>query len=135
MTYCTKKVSAVFIFEQNGRYLFQKRNKGFGAGQYLFPGGHVDENETLLNAAVRELYEELGVRVHADDLEFCLVEEMDTHIVFFFRVRQYFGELINREPEKHADMAFLQPDNPLIHPFCRRELQAIKNKTSIIYAD
>ena len=135
MTYFMKKISAVFVFEQDGTYLFQKRNKGFGAGQYLFPGGHVDAGETILSAAVREIYEELGVLVKPDNLEICLVEEMETHIVFFFKVLHYQGELKNCEPEKHADMAFLTADNPLIHPYCVREIQAIKNKIPIIFMD
>ena len=135
MSYCTKKVSAVFVFEQDGTYLFQKRNKGFGAGQYLFPGGHVEDGETVLAAAVREIYEELGVTVHPNDLEVCLVEEMDTHIVFFFKVLRYRGKLKNREPDKHADMAFLTPDNILIHPVCIREIHAIQNKIPTIFMD
>jgi len=37
-------------------------------GQLAFPGGHVDPGETALTAAVRELFEETGVRVAAEDL-------------------------------------------------------------------
>ncbi len=135
MSYCTKKVSAVFVFEQDGCYLFQKRNKGFGAGRYLFPGGHVDAGETVLTAAVREIREELGVTVYPNDLKICLVEEMDTHIVFFFKVLRYQGELKNCEPEKHADMAFLTPDNLLIHPVCIKEIHAIQNKIPALFLD
>lgn len=37
-------------------------------GQLAFPGGHVDPGETALAAAVRELFEETGITVAAEDL-------------------------------------------------------------------
>ena len=34
-----------------------------GSSHYEFPGGHLEENETLLNGLKREVYEETGIRV------------------------------------------------------------------------
>ncbi|MCR8826633.1 NUDIX hydrolase [Pseudosulfitobacter koreensis] len=44
--------------------LVQRRNEP-DAGLWGFPGGHVDLGETALDAAVRELAEETGVRARA----------------------------------------------------------------------
>lgn len=38
------------------------RKCGRGVGQLALPGGHVDPGETVIEAAVREVYEETGVR-------------------------------------------------------------------------
>ena len=52
------------LIVQNGKILLMKRSetsKNF-PGYWIGPGGHVDENEDVLTAAIREVYEETGVR-------------------------------------------------------------------------
>jgi 8-oxo-dGTP diphosphatase len=48
--------------------LLGRKQVGFGAGKYVGIGGKVDAGETVARAAVRELEEEIGVRVAEDDL-------------------------------------------------------------------
>ena len=42
--------------------------EGRTAGQWAFPGGRLDDGETPLDAALRELEEELGLRLEADSV-------------------------------------------------------------------
>ena len=127
MAYEFKKVSVVCIIEEEGKYLFVKRaHTGMADGFYMFPGGHVDEGEAVLHAAARELKEELGITVQETDLEFKLVESIQTHITFFFWVKKYAGIPQNMEPEKHDEVVFLSPDHEKIHPFSKRELDLIE---------
>jgi 8-oxo-dGTP diphosphatase len=58
-------VVGVLVRNDKGQYLLVKKPPGIGpyAGTYLIPGGHVDEDEPIDKAALRELYEETGVRV------------------------------------------------------------------------
>ena len=93
----------------------------------MLPGGHVDEGETVLNACVRELKEELDILVVPSDLRFCLVEPTKTHIHLFFEVLKYTGEIKNNEPEKHGSVDFLTLDNPEIYPSVVDELNAVMN--------
>ena len=127
MTYELKKISSVCVIEKDEKFLFVKRaHTGMADGFYMLPGGHVDAGESVLHATIRELKEELGIDVKEEDLEFKLVEPIKTHITFFFKVKKYVGSPQNMEPEKHDDVAFLNPDHPQIHPFSKRELALIK---------
>ncbi len=62
----------VLLFNTRQQLFVQKRSvsKDTNAGLWdTSAAGHVDAGESPLEAAVRELHEELGVRVEADDLE------------------------------------------------------------------
>jgi 8-oxo-dGTP diphosphatase len=61
---------AVVIIERivNGRYevLFAQRPEGKAyAGYWEFPGGKIESNESLQDAAIREIEEELGVHIRS----------------------------------------------------------------------
>lgn len=60
----TRKVSKILIIK-NSRVLllFSKKLK-----KYHLPGGHVQENETFLQAIKRELCEETGIRLFLDPI-------------------------------------------------------------------
>ncbi len=120
-----KKISAVFVLEHDGKFLFLKRTDNF-SGFYLLPGGHVDEGERVLEAAVRELKEELSIVVQEKDLQFVMVKPDKKYINIFFRVLKWQGMPQNMEPEKHADMAWLTLTHPEIYPDVVMELETIK---------
>lgn len=63
--------SHILLFNSRGEVFVQLRsmNKDSGPGLWdISAAGHVDSGESYLDCAVRELYEELGVTVNADDL-------------------------------------------------------------------
>ena len=69
----------VWIINNNGDFLMQKRseNKTNNPGKYSSTNGLVEQNERSVDAACREVKEELGIKIDKDKL--ILVEE--SHIV------------------------------------------------------
>ena len=69
----------VWIINNNGDFLMQKRseNKTNNPGKYSSTNGLVELNEKSVDAACREVKEELGIKIDKDKL--ILVEE--SHIV------------------------------------------------------
>lgn len=60
-------VAAAALFDARGRVLINERPPGKShAGEWEFPGGKIEVGETPAEAVVRELDEELGVRVTLD---------------------------------------------------------------------
>lgn len=57
-------VMADMIVLLEGSVLMVKRKYSPFSGYWALPGGMVDENETVLASAIRELHEETGVIVH-----------------------------------------------------------------------
>lgn len=96
----TEKVelTVLCLLNQDGHYLLQNRVKNDWQG-FTLPGGHVEPNESIVDAVVREMKEETGLTV--TDPKLCGVEqfpiEEGRYIVFLFQATQYKGELVSSE--------------------------------------
>jgi ADP-ribose pyrophosphatase YjhB (NUDIX family) len=66
--YLNPKVVAGTIPEQDGRVLLTRRSINPGRGLWTFPGGFVDFGESVTDAAVRETFEETGLKVELTGL-------------------------------------------------------------------
>lgn len=67
--YADPKVAVgVLVADERGRLLLVRRNHDPARGRWAFPSGFVDAGEVLEDAAVREVFEETGVRVRLDRL-------------------------------------------------------------------
>lgn len=74
---------AVGIIKRNGMiYLTKRADDVDQGGKWEFPGGKVEPEETLPQALVRELYEELGIQVN--------IETVNAHI--FDRVEHCYPQ-------------------------------------------
>lgn len=63
MTEIIKRVKVLLINSNDDVLL------GYSHNNYQFPGGHVEENETLVQAVNREVLEETGMELNATDIE------------------------------------------------------------------
>lgn len=70
MSHSTLLVVAVALINDNDEVLLAQRPQGKRlAGKWEFPGGKVEADESPEEALIRELREELGIEVLAEDLE------------------------------------------------------------------
>lgn len=61
---CPKQISKrtlCFLLNNSKEVLLGKKKRGFGEGNYLGVGGKVNDNETVEQAAIREVKEEINV--------------------------------------------------------------------------
>lgn len=73
-------VSFIFAVDKNGdiHVLANKRGKGVpNPGYWNCPCGHLDFDETCLQCAVREIYEETGVKINEKDLNLFEINDRD----------------------------------------------------------
>jgi ADP-ribose pyrophosphatase YjhB (NUDIX family) len=62
------KVAAGTLFQIEGKLVLLKRAIEPGYGKWVFPGGFVDRGETVVEAAIRETWEEANVEVRVREL-------------------------------------------------------------------
>ena len=100
-------VAAVALIDAAGRVLLARRPAGKPmAGLWEFPGGKLDLGETPEVALVRELAEELGIAVRAEDLApltFASHSYADFHLLMpLYQCRGWSGEPMPREGQQLA---------------------------------
>lgn len=61
-------VTADAVVTQSGHVLLIRRKASPGRGLLAIPGGFLDPNETILQGAIRELYEETKIKIKPEDL-------------------------------------------------------------------
>jgi len=117
----------LFFFRKNQILLLRRFNTGFRDGEYSVPAGHLDGGETVMQAAVREAEEEIGVKIAESEMTFSTVMhriEDDERVDFFVQVHTWQGEPFNAEPEKCDDLRWVDihalPANTI--PYIRQAL-------------
>lgn len=91
----------VMIQDADGKVLVQDRIKSWKG--LSFPGGHIEDGESIVDSAVREIKEETGLDVK--NLKACGVihwsnnKTYDRYIVFLFKTGDYSGELMPESDE------------------------------------
>ena len=125
---------------KDNKVLLQRRfNTGYEDGKYSFVAGHVEEGETFTQAIIREVKEEAGITLRADDLSVVHIMnrniENNGRIDVFFLAEKWSGDIENKEPDKCDDLSWFDLDNVPnnLIPYIEKALDCIKNK--IAYSD
>lgn len=103
------KLVVYVLLEKDGKILLGKRKNAFGEGYYSMPVGHIEEGETVLECAKRELLEETGI--DTNEFGFKCVRllkpyeingvKADPYVAFLVMVKNWKGEPKAMEVDKN----------------------------------
>jgi len=124
------------VLERDGKiFLIKRANTGWRDGQYDLIAGHVEKNERVADAAIREAHEEAGIRIQKDDLELVhvlsLVRNDGDAEYFYFRALKWEGEPIANEKQKSDGYGWYDSDetrNIEVLPVVAHALKQIHEK-------
>lgn len=104
----------VFVFRDGRILLGRRKNGGPHDGEWGVPGGHLEEGESMLECAARELAEETGMT--AASFRFAIAANDPRpgeyhYIQFAFVADGLAGDPVNREPDKCYGWEWFPLDN------------------------
>ncbi|MGE5601809.1 MAG: NUDIX hydrolase [Nitrososphaerales archaeon] len=131
----------LFFFRGDAVLLSRRYRTGWHDGEYSVPAGHVEAGETVMQAAIREVREEVGLNLNRADLQVVHVMHRasdapadetratnDERIDFFLAARAWEGEPVNAEPDRCDDLRWCDvdalPDN--VVPYVRHALRCVR---------
>ncbi|PFG33449.1 NUDIX hydrolase [Sanguibacter antarcticus] len=133
--------AAYVVFLREGQVpgilLQLRRDTGYMDGYWATAAaGHVEQGESVVDAALREAHEELGLVLAADQLEPLTVMHrtlpgggpIEERVDFFFRCTRWDGDPSLQEPEKAADLRWFGWDAlpELVVPHERAVFDAVR---------
>jgi 8-oxo-dGTP diphosphatase len=104
------------ILRRRGQILLLRRTGDvYASGQFCLPSGHLENGESVIDAAVRETREETGIALDLAALGHVLsIHQRNpgtrhARIGFAFMPSQWDGEPVNAEPHKHSELHWADP--------------------------
>lgn len=93
-----------------------RQNTGFQDGDYGLVAGHAEASESFKQCVAREAYEEAGITTNTNLLKHVHTAHRyqsaeNIRIDVYFETTQWQGDLVNKEPHKHAEIAWLDLNN------------------------
>jgi len=127
------KVGVGVMILKDGKVLLSKRKGSHGAGEYSFPGGHLEYMESFKDCAIRETKEECGISIKNIEFLFLanLVKYAPKHYVHIGLVAEWeSGEPVLLEPEKAETWGWYDLNNipePMFEK-CKLAFESYKNR-------
>ena len=83
------------VYDNNGNVLVEEK-VGKNYQGLIFPGGHVENRESVVNSMIREIKEETGLTI--SNLEFCGIkdwveEDGSRYMVFLYKTNVFSGTI------------------------------------------
>ncbi len=91
----TELTNMCMIYDNRGNVLVQEKIVNNSKG-IIFPGGHVESNESVAECMIREIKEETGLTI--SNLQFCGIKDWiefdgSRYMVFLYKTSTYSGSL------------------------------------------
>lgn len=125
------------LIVKDGKALFLKRSETSEnfPGWYILPGGKQEVDETVEQAAIRETYEETGVKVSNPKLKVVATHNHfyrnRVYLVFIFQAEEFSGELKESDEGKPEWMGLKDMlDHPKLYPDLKRHIRLVLEKGS-----
>ncbi len=122
------------LLKENQVLMGRRHNTSYHNGDYAFPSGHLEADETIVEAIIREAHEETGIILQPEDVDLVHVvhrmEPDSTYIDFYFVAKKWQNDPTIQEPDKCDSMEwFAVADLPQnILPYAAPVLACIQSK-------
>ena len=136
----TLRAAVYLILIKGNKTLLSRRfNTGWMDGYYSLIAGHIDGNESVFEAMIREAEEEAGIKITKNDLKPVKVlhrmsSDATEYMDFFFLTDNWKGEPKILESNKCDDMNWFPlgnlPDNTL--PYVKEVIENRKDGVAFI---
>ena len=126
------KAGVGVMIVKDGKVLLGRRKNAHGAGEYVFPGGHLEFGESFEECAARETFEETGLKIN--DIRFQFIGNFvkyDMHYVHVGMSAEWSdGEPQIMEPDKSEEWKWYDlNDIPLpIFAMCEKAIESHRTK-------
>ena len=131
--------SHLVLLKDNKILLLRRYNTGYEDGKYSVVAGHLDGNETFIQAMVREAKEEANIIIKPEDLDVVHVMHRkvpeEERIDFFITAKKWDGTPQNMEPHKCDDIRWFDIDDlpKNIIPYVKQAITCFRN--NIFYSE
>jgi len=127
-------VTVLGMVYDGNKILLQDRVKKDWCG-FTFPGGHVEKEESFVQAIIREIYEETGLTIREPIL--CGVKQFQTddderYIVLLFKTNKFKGTLISSE---EGEMKWIDRDSLKDYTLVNDFMDLLKVFDSNLYSE
>lgn len=105
----------LLLIKENKILLIRRKDTGFADGFYSMPAGKLEPKESVENAIIREVKEEINIDIKNETLKTIQVMNRNgidrERIDYFFTVDRWNGEIKNNEPNKCDDLRWFDINN------------------------
>lgn len=125
-------LTGIIKFQDEFLSVQRSKNDDFMPGSWEFPGGNIEEGETIIEALKREVFEETGISINADKVKIVNLydkikekEEKYHYIELDFLIEVESKDLEIKLSKEHDDYRWVKSDSDILDDFIKDKLKNI----------